>query len=123
MRFHAFRHGISEKENQYIFSSQWDTIASMARRGNAYTVISVRHPDIVDFKKVHKDHYRNVTCDIKNNKIIWNKVKHIQLRKEKPGSMFVKYDFSQEFMEIECTQKTRGKPKKIKTFNELPQKY
>jgi hypothetical protein len=40
---------------------------------------------------------------IKNNKIIWNKVKHIQLRKEKPGSMFVKYEFSQEFMEIECT--------------------
>jgi hypothetical protein len=31
--------------------------------------------------------------------------------------MFVKYDFSQEFMEIECTPKTRGKPKKLKTFN------
>ena len=37
--------------------------------------------------------------------------------------MFVKYDFSQEFMEIECTPKTRGKPKKLKTFNELLQKY
>jgi uncharacterized linocin/CFP29 family protein len=99
------------KTNIYV-PSQWDTIASVARRGNAYTVISVRHPDIVDFKKVHKDHYRNVTCDIKNNKIIWNKVKHIQLRKEKPGSMFVKYDFSQEFMEIEYTPKTRGNQKK-----------
>jgi hypothetical protein len=71
-------------------------------------MFSFKHPDIVDFKKVHKDHYRNVTCDIKNNKIIWNKVKHIQLRKEKPGSMFVKYDFSQEFMEIECTPKTKS---------------
>ena len=92
MRFHAFRHGISEKENQYTYiyvPSQWDTIASMARIGKPYTVIPVRHPDIVDFKKVHKDHYRNVTCDIKNNKIIWNKVKDTQLRKEKPGSMFV----------------------------------
>ena len=59
-----------------------------------------------------------MTCDIKNNKIIWNKVKHIQLRKEKPGGMFVKCDFSQEFMEIECTPNTRGKP-----FNELPRKY
>ena len=78
---------------------------------------------LLNIKKVHKDHYRNVTCDIKNNKIIWIKVKHIQLRKEKRGSMFVKYDFSQEFMEIECTPKTRGKPKKLKTFNELPQKY
>ena len=47
----------------------------MARIGKPYTVISVRHPDIVDFKNVHKDHYRNETCDIKNNKIIWNKVK------------------------------------------------
>jgi hypothetical protein len=95
----------------------------MARRSNPYPVIPVRHPYIVDFKKVHKDHYRNVTCDIKNNKIIWNKVKHIQLRKEKPGSMFVKYDFSEEFMEIECTPKIRGKPKKLKTFSEFPQKY
>jgi hypothetical protein len=32
--------------------------------------------------------------------------------------MFVKYDFSEEFMEIECTPKTRGKPKKLKTFSE-----
>lgn len=47
----------------------------------------------------------------------------MQLRKEKPGCMIVKYDFSQEFMEIECTPKTRGKPKKLKTFNELPRKY
>jgi hypothetical protein len=32
----------------------------MARIGKPYTVIPVRHPDIVDFKKVHKDHYRFV---------------------------------------------------------------
>ena len=37
--------------------------------------------------------------------------------------MFVKYDFSEEFMEIECTPKTRGKPKKLKTFSEFPKKY
>ena len=75
--------------HMYMFRVSGIPIASMARIGKPYTVIPVRHPDIVDFKKVHKDHYRNVTCDIKNNKIIWNKVKDIQLRKEKPGSMFV----------------------------------
>ena len=32
----------------------------------------------------------------------------MKLRKEKPGCMIVEYDFSQEFMEIECTPKTRG---------------
>ena len=95
----------AKRKTSIYVPSQSDIITSMARRCNPFSVISVRHPDIADLTKVHKDHYRNVTCDIKNNKIIWNKVKHIQLRKEEPGSMFVKYDFSQEFMKIESTPK------------------
>jgi hypothetical protein len=50
----------------------------------------------------------------------------MQLRKEKPGCMIVKYDFSQEFMEIEYTKNKSNHlpPKtKLKTFNEHPRGY
>jgi hypothetical protein len=49
---HSAMEYAKRKTNIYV-PSQWNTIASMTRRGNPYTVIPVRHPDIVDFKKVH----------------------------------------------------------------------
>ena len=56
------------KKNSPIYTpSGWDIILRMARRKNPYTVIPIRHSDILDFKLLASSVIRNTKVDKQGN--------------------------------------------------------
>jgi hypothetical protein len=93
--------------------SQWCTLISLARKSQPYIAVPMKYNHVIDFKDFVKKHCPNLKISVEGQRVNWLQVKWIQVRKEKPKSVFVNYSFNAEnFMEIEvqntkCRQKGR----------------
>jgi len=94
--------------------SQWCTIIALARKTKPYVAIPMKFHHIIDFKQFVNSHCPNLKNTTNGHRVNWLKVKWIQVRKEKPRSVFVNYTFDPEaFMEVD-TQKSHATRKKQK---------
>ncbi|CAG2207374.1 unnamed protein product [Mytilus edulis] len=109
---HAAIEHAKRKTNIYI-PSQWDTVIHMARRNNPYVVIPLKYWDILDFKSLQKENYKNMEQNKKGEKVRWREIKQLQFRKETPNIIYYKYSFREEFNEIACKVVTRGRQKLV----------
>ena len=65
------------KKNPQIFvPSQWDTVVTMARRRDPYTVAPIRHTDILDFKSVKTSQLKGQSKSSQGQKVAWTKMRH-----------------------------------------------
>ena len=118
---HAAIEHAKRKTNIYI-PSQWDTVIHMARRNNPYIVIPLKYWDILDFKTLQKDHFKNMDKNTKGQKVRWREIKQLQFRKETPNVLYYKYKFDEEFEEITCKVPTRGRKRLVENV-EVRSKY
>lgn len=58
-------------------------------------VIPMKFSDFRDFKLLVKNHYKNLKVGTKGERLVWQKVKWVQVRKVKPESVFFNYDFDE----------------------------
>ena len=73
--------------------SGWDIILRMARRGQPYVVIPLKHLDFLDFKRLASMAIRNTKTDLKGNRVNWLAIKVMEFRKGQEEMMFLKYSF------------------------------
>ena len=106
------------KTNVYI-PSQWDTVIHVARIHSPYVVVPIRQWDFIDFKEVQNENFKNMERDIKEDKVRWRDIVHLQ----SPDHIFYKYALEdQDFKSIKVKQPKRGKPSSMSLQN-LPRKY
>ena len=77
---HAAIENAKRKTSVYI-PSQWDTIVRNARQKKPYTVVPVKHWDIVDYKAIAKKDLKNIAIGINGQPVQWRKIKHFTQRK------------------------------------------
>ena len=84
------------KKNSPIYTpSGWDIILRMARRKNPYTVIPIRHSDILDFKILASSVIRSTKVDKQGQRVNWLRLRAIQFCKGQEDIMRFKYDFEE----------------------------
>lgn len=59
----------AKKKTAIYIPSQWDTVIRMARRKNPYTVIPIKHEDIIDFKQMKAQKIKNVRITIEGKRL------------------------------------------------------
>ena len=112
----------AKKKTSIFIPSQWDTVIHMARRNNPYIVIPMKHWDILDFKTLQKNYYKNVETNKKGDRVRWRDIKQLQFRKAVPDTIFYRYKFDDPFEEIICKVPTRGRQRLLENFS-LQGKY
>ncbi|KAK7475710.1 hypothetical protein BaRGS_00033032 [Batillaria attramentaria] len=93
--------------------SEWDIVLRMARRGQPYVVIPLKHTDFLDFKSLASTAIRNTKTDLKGNKVNWLGIRCMQFLKGQEEMMFFKYSFDeQEYQVLKMigSSKRRGPP-------------
>ncbi|KAK7506012.1 hypothetical protein BaRGS_00002734 [Batillaria attramentaria] len=93
--------------------SEWDIVLRMARRGQPYVVIPLKHTDFLDFKSLASTAIRNTKTDLKGNKVNWLGIRSTQFLKGQEEMMFFKYSFDeQEYQVLKMigSSKRRGPP-------------
>lgn len=103
---------------------EWDTVIRMARKKDPYSVIPLKFCDIVNFKEIAKCVLKNTKVDTKGKKVNWLQMKVIEVRKKEPESIFVKYDFDKEYVEVSVSGRSkRSNTEAVQSFDVLPRKY
>jgi len=110
------------KTNIYI-PSQWDTVIHMARRNNPYVVVPLKYWEIIDFKAMQKQYYKNMDTNTEGEKVKWRDIVQLQFRKETPDHIYYKYKYDDnKFFVIKARETTRGKQSKVQN-KKVPPKY
>ena len=103
----------AKKETSVFVPSQWNTVVTMARKKKPFVVIPMKYTDVYDMKTFVSKYCPNMKTSTCGQRINWNNITWVQVRKSSPDSIFLNYTFSEEnFMEIKVSLKTR------KTSNE-----
>ena len=96
----------------------------MARRRKPYTVIPLKHGDIIDFKEVKTKRIKNVRITTEGRQLNWTKIRWMRLMKESPDTCFIKYDYDNKFQSIKLTGAERGPTTDVPvSSDELPWRY
>jgi hypothetical protein len=101
------------KKNISIYvPHMWDTIITMARKQDPYSVIPLQYHSIVDLNKLANTNHRNFTSDKKENKLNWLNLKWTRFWKVDPKNMYLKSDFmtNNAFCIIQLNIYTTGRP-------------
>ena len=99
---------LQRNEHKIIIPCQYDTVIRMARRRKPYTVIPLKHADIIDFKEVKSKRIKNVQITTKGQRLNWTKIRWMHLMKESPDTCLIKYDYDNKFQSIKLTGAKRG---------------
>lgn len=111
-------HACIEKQKKKVLKSgpiyvpdQWIPVISMARKSEAYFVNQMTTDDMIDFKKLSGEIGSNFNVNTDNKKVLWGKIKIIEVRKESPFKIFYKEELSENtFKVIDVRkQKLRGR--------------
>lgn len=96
----------------------------MARRKNPYTVVPLKHEDIIDFKQLKTQKVKNVKTSVDGKKVNWTKLRWMRFRKDNPDMCFFKYDFDEEFQCLKLTGSKRGRSMDVgPTSESMPRRY
>ena len=96
----------------------------MARRRKLYTVIPLKHGDIIDFKEVKSKRIENVRITTEGRRLNWTKIRWMRLMKKSPDTCLIKYDYDNKFQSIKLTGAKRGPTTDVPvSSDELPQRY
>lgn len=87
----------------------------MPRRKKPYTGVPMRFESFYDLKRHTKKNFKNFKTDIYNNQVNWLKVKVINVSKEFPEEVHIKYDFSERFRRININRSLQGRPSALKS--------
>ena len=114
----------AKRNNSVFIPSQWDTIVRKARRDNPYTIIPLKHWDVIDYKSIAKQSLKNVAVDERGQRVQWRKVKQFRFTKDQT-KIYFKYSFADEkFSVITVRAPRRGRPGSDTTSAaQLPRKY
>ena len=113
----------AKKKTAIYIPSQWDTVIRMARRKNPYTVIPIKHEDIIDFKQVKAQKIKNVRMTTEGKKVNWTKIRWMRFQKDIPDTCFIKYEYDEEFQSIKVTGSKRGCGLDVVPSEPLPTRY
>ena len=114
----------AKKKTAIYVPTQWDTVMHMARRKNPYSVVPLKHGDIIDFKQIRNQKVKNVRTTVDGKKVNWRKIRWMRFEKESPNTCFIKYDFDEEFQAIQLTGIKRGRSTDVSSPNDkLPRRY
>ncbi|KAK7089570.1 hypothetical protein V1264_024516 [Littorina saxatilis] len=74
----------------------WDIILRMARRGQPYVVIPLKHTDFLDVKQLACSAVRNTKTDINGQRVNWLTVKCLQFVQGEEELLYLKTSFDEE---------------------------
>lgn len=100
----------AKKRTAIFVPSQWDTVMLMARRKDPYTVIPLKHQDIIDFKDIQAKKVKSITVSDSGKKVQWTKIRWMRFMKADPEAVLIKYDIDDEFERVKLFGKKRGQP-------------
>lgn len=110
----------AKKKTKFFVPSQWDTVLQMARRRNPYTVVPLKHTDIIDFKQYQSINMKPQKKTESGAKVIWTKIKWMRYIKDEPEVCYFKNDIDGEFEKLKIV----GSRRQPANFAEsLPMKY
>ncbi|MEW8545290.1 MAG: hypothetical protein AB2693_17345 [Candidatus Thiodiazotropha sp.] len=114
----------AKKKTPIYVPTQWNTVIHMARRKNPYSVVPLKHSDIIDFKQIRAQKVKNVKTTVDGKKINWRKIRWMRFQKETPNTCLIKYDLDEEFQAIQLTGIKRGRSTDVSSTSEkLPRRY
>ena len=114
----------AKKRKEIFVPCQWDTVIRMARRRKPYTVIPLKHEDIIDFKEVKSQRVKNVRITTDGRRVNWTKFRWMRFEKASPDTCLIKYEYDEEFQSIKLTGTKRGRATDVAiSGDELPQIY
>ena len=114
----------AKKRTEIFVPCQWDTVIRMARRRKPYTVIPLKHGDIIDFKEVKSKRIKNVRITTEGRRLNWTKIRWMRFMKESPDTCLIKYEYDEEFMSIKLTGAKRGRTTDVPvSSDELSRRY
>ncbi len=85
------------QQNVYI-PSDWENIIKGARKADPYIIIPLVYDDFMNFKAYSSQMQFNTKIDDQAKSIKWTKIRAVKLTKEDPGTLYVKYDFEDEYI-------------------------
>ena len=108
---------------------QYYIMARLAKkRGKPYVVTELAGEDFLDFKGLadgDNTAVKNWTIDENGKRVMWTKLRVLQLRKDKPGHAYYKNDYNEEFKVIKLnpeavqSQRPRRKTKAQSSIDDL----
>lgn len=102
----------AKRHVQVFVPTDWHNILRVARRGNPYQIIPMGYRDFTDYKAVHAL-VPNTKVDTDGKAVRWSKICAVQLTKETPQEISVKYDFDGAEHTIDLAGKhTRSRKKR-----------
>ncbi|XP_039281015.1 uncharacterized protein LOC120350647 [Nilaparvata lugens] len=103
------------RSNPIYVPSELYSIAKTAKKtGSAYIVREMSTEDFIDWKKVNELTGKNFNINEKNQRVQWNEIKMLEVRKEQPLKLFYKTSYEQsEYEVIDVVRKCRGRRKEI----------
>ena len=104
-------HSAIESEKKYIdvYSMiDWVSIFRRARRRNPFKVIQMHHKMFFDLQRLAADLMKNRRRDTEGNIVNWLLVKCFRFEKGHPGVVFYRYNYSDDFKQINVYG--RGRP-------------
>lgn len=114
-------HALIEKtaRGRDIYSpDEWYSLVRWAKvNGNPYNVVEVNQNMIFDFKSNINN--KNWTKNLNNEKIMWNKIKNIEVSPESYGLLDYKYSLGDnESNQLQCFKKTSTRLSHLESFPE-----
>ncbi|KAG5880548.1 hypothetical protein JTB14_021220 [Gonioctena quinquepunctata] len=85
----------------------WTNLIRMIPRKPPIIVNDMGLNDFFDFKSLLKTRFQHRKINTKGDSVLWNKIRWIQYRHDKPGTMFYKFSFDgdQEFSSLDLSRK------------------
>ncbi|MEW8548265.1 MAG: hypothetical protein AB2693_32575, partial [Candidatus Thiodiazotropha sp.] len=99
----------AKKRTSVFVPSQWDTIVRMARRKSPYTVVPLKHYDILNFKPVAEKIIPQAAVDEDGKRVMWMKICWMQYNKTAENFIYFKYKFDETFHTIRLKSGRSGK--------------
>lgn len=118
-------HALIERQSKgkLIYTpDQWYALVRWAKTSaKPYNVIEVTQDDVYDFKTLLVN--RNWKKNTLNENIKWNKVKEIRIKKENHNTIFIKYEFHEDYCRLNTIVETRRTRNLTSSDTQLPRLY